>query len=153
MNKELYKFDMSGLDNVYLANGFTWHDTPYGKAVHINNASGLTRTIAQTLLSQTTKIAGKEVRFLRTHFGLSQPDLGKMLGKDAQTIARWEKSGRTAKATEMLARLIFAGLLDGNQTIQSMVHTLNAIDQAKHARIIVKESKGAWHAMQEAADV
>lgn len=150
MAKELYKFDMSGLDNVWLVNGFTWHDTPYGKAVQIEDGEALTHAIAHAVLRKPAKITGKEIRFLRTHFGMSQPDLAQMLGKDVQTVARWEKSGKTAKTTEMLARMLFAGLLDGDATINSMVATLNAIDHAQNARIIAKATRGEWKAKHEA---
>ena len=53
MAKELYKFDMSGLDNVWLVNGFTWHDTPYGKAIQIEDGEALTRAIAHARTTQT----------------------------------------------------------------------------------------------------
>ena len=149
MAKELYKFDMSGLDNVWLVNGFTWHDTPYGRAVQIDNGDALDKTIMGILVSKPANITGKEIRYLRLNFGLSQPDLAKLLSKDTQTIARWEKSGRTAKTTEMLARVVFANLLDGNQPINSVVQTLNAIDHAKHARIVVVEKQGKWTATHE----
>ena len=149
MKNEFYKYDMSGLDNVYLANGYTWHETPYGKAIQIHGAQTLDHAIMQTLVKQKPSITGKEVKYLRKNFGLSQPDFAKMIGKDTQTVARWEKSGKTSKTTEMLARLLFAGLLDGNQTIQGMTQTLNAIDHAKHARIIATETAGAWVATHE----
>ena len=149
MANELYKFDMSGLDNVWLVNGFTWHDTPYGKAIQIEDGEALTRAIAHAVLHKPANITGKEIRFLRTHFEMSQPDLAKLLSKDTQTIARWEKSGKTAKTTEMLARVVFANLLDGNQTISSVVQTLNAIDHAKNARIVAVEKHGEWTAKHE----
>ena len=102
------------------------------------------------VLHKPANITGKEIRYLRSNFGLSQPDLAKLLSKDTQTIARWEKSGRTAKTTEMLARVVFANLLDGNQTINSVVQTLNAIDHAKHARrIVAVEKHGKWTATHE----
>lgn len=151
MKTELYKYDMNGLDNVYLMNGYTWQDTPHGRAIKIDQWEQLDRAIAKALITNPSKITGKEIRFLRQLFLLSQADFATMIGKDVRTVARWEKSGKTAKTTEMLARLRFAGLLDGNQTINSMVQTLNAIDHAKSARIVivVTEKRGAWTAKLE----
>ena len=150
MKTQRYKYDMSGLDNVWLVNGFTTQETPYGNTVHIDDLRGLDLAIAKELIFKTPNLSGKAVRFLRQLSGLSQPDLANMLGKDPQTVARWEKSGRTTKSIELLARMIFAGLFDGNLQIQSVVATLNAIDHAKHAQnIIVKETKGEWQAKHE----
>ena len=149
MKTELYKYDMSGLDNVYLVNGYTWHETPYGKAIQIHSDDSLDKAIMSILVSKPANITGKEIRYLRSNFGLSQPDLAKLLSKDTQTIARWEKSGKTAKTTEMLARVVFANLLDGNQSINRVVQTLNAIDHAKHARIVAVEKHGKWTATHE----
>jgi len=36
-------------------------------------------------------MSGKELRFLRTEMGMTQAELGQLLHRDAQTIARWEK--------------------------------------------------------------
>lgn len=151
MKTQRYKYDMSGLDNVWLVNGFTIEETPYGNTVHIDDLRGLDLAIAKELIFKTPNLSGKAIRFLRQLSGLSQPDLAHMLEKDTQTVARWEKSGRTTKSIELLARMIFAGLFDGNLQIQNVVATLNAIDHAKHAQnIIVKESKGMWQATHEA---
>ncbi|MGL4767285.1 MAG: helix-turn-helix transcriptional regulator [Formosimonas sp.] len=150
MKNDLFKYDMSGLDNVWLSNGFEWRETAYGKAVQIHHGDALDKTIAKTLVFESPNLSGKEIRFLRQLAGLSQESLARMLEKDTQTIARWEKSGRTTKSVELLARLIFAGLFDGNQEISAVVNALNAIDHAKHARIIVQEEKGVWRAVHGA---
>ena len=98
MKTQRYKYDMSGLDNVWLVNGFTTQETPYGNTVHIDDLRGLDLAIAKELIFKTPNLSGKAVRFLRQLSGLSQPDLANMLGKDTQTVARWEKSGRTTKS-------------------------------------------------------
>ena len=36
-------------------------------------------------------MAPQEIRFLRKHMQLSQPELAKKVGVDTQTLARWEK--------------------------------------------------------------
>lgn len=48
---------------------------------------------------------GKEIRFLRTEMGMTQSELGKLLHRDKQTVARWEKSRMNIDpAQDMLVR-------------------------------------------------
>ena len=50
-NDEPHHYVNSGLDYVYLANGFTVHDTPYGSGVAIENADGLHHAIAVAIIT------------------------------------------------------------------------------------------------------
>ena len=43
---ERYHYTECGLDYVYLVNGYTWHQTPYGRGVSIEDADGLHDAIA-----------------------------------------------------------------------------------------------------------
>lgn len=145
MKKELYKYDMSGLDNVWLANGFTIHETPYGKGVSIEDAKGLDVAIANALVFKSKIISGKEIRFLRVLFGMSQANLAKRIGVEVQAIHRWEKCGRTKKPNETLARYCFAALLNGDAKITSIVEAQNSIERAQHySSIVLSEIKGVW---------
>ena len=45
----MYQYKQSGLDNVWLVNGFEVISTPYGNAVKFENANELDGTIAKAL--------------------------------------------------------------------------------------------------------
>ena len=45
-----YHYKESGLDNVYLENGFTIHKTPYGEGVSIQDTAGLHKAIGVWLV-------------------------------------------------------------------------------------------------------
>ena len=87
----MYQYKQSGLDNVWLVNGFEVISTPYGNAVKFENANELDGAIAKALLHKNEVMNGKEFRFLRQQIGMSQNDVAQFMQLDVQTIARWEK--------------------------------------------------------------
>lgn len=140
----LYHYTMCGLDNVWLENGYRIDNTPYGESVHIEDPDGLDRAIACTLLKHGGTLHGKELRFIRQLLGLSQADLGQFLGKDAQSIARWEKSGTVEPTAERLARLVFSSYFDGDESIKAAVATLNMMDRTVNEQLVLTENDGDW---------
>src|SRR4051812_470100 len=87
---ELRRFDMyhyteCGLQKVWLENGYTVTQTPYGKGVSIRNVSGLHRLIGRAL-SQRPGLTGAELRFLRKEMELSQGALADMVGVSEQNV-------------------------------------------------------------------
>ncbi len=97
---DLYHYTECGLDYVYLVNGFVVHDTGYGGAVEVEHADRLDRQIAQAIIDHQGPLTGQEVRFLRGLLDLTQAELGDLLGKDAQSVARWERSKTAIPPTE-----------------------------------------------------
>ena len=101
--KKPYHYTECGLDCVYLVDGFEITKTAYGQAVHVANASKLDRAIAQIVVRDQNRLTGQEVRFLRGLLDMTQAELGSALGKDAQTVARWEKGKTELPSTEDIA--------------------------------------------------
>lgn len=101
--KKPYHYTECGLDYVYLLDGFELIKTAYGPAVHVANASKLDRAIAQIVVREQNRLTGQEVRFLRGLLDMTQAELGSALGKDAQTVARWEKGKTEIPPTEDIA--------------------------------------------------
>lgn len=95
MNTDFYHYTESGLDDVWLANGFDRQGFgAYGTAVAVDDEQSLWRTLGRTIASQDSRMHGQELRFLRTQLGWTQTQLGKRLGyNDGQMVARWEKTG------------------------------------------------------------
>lgn len=86
-----YKYTMSGLDNVYLLNGYTITHTPYGDAVSIVDVDGLHKMIAQALINKAQRLLPAEFRFLRKEMKMTQGLLAEIFGVTSQTVARIEK--------------------------------------------------------------
>jgi DNA-binding transcriptional regulator YiaG len=101
--KKPHRYTECGLDYVYLLDGFEIFETAYGSAVQVANASKLDRAIALAIVRHQNRLTGQEVRFLRGLLDMTQEVLGRAIGKDARTIARWEKGKTELPTTEDIA--------------------------------------------------
>ena len=88
-----YHYKESGLQNVWLLNGYEAVKTSQGESVVIHDLEGLHTVIGEALCSKK-RLTGTEFRFLRKELELSQGGLGLLLGVSDQAIAKWEKTGK-----------------------------------------------------------
>jgi DNA-binding transcriptional regulator YiaG len=101
--KKSYHYTECGLDYVYLVDGYEVVETAYGKVVQVANAGKLDRAIALAVVRRQSRLTGQEIRFLRGLLDMTQAELGAALGKDSQTVARWEKGKTEIPPTEDIA--------------------------------------------------
>jgi len=140
-----FHYTMSGLDNVWLLNGFTIEETPYGTGVRVEDADGLHRQLARVIVSDKTPMNGRELRFVRKLMGLSQNGLARLLGCSDQRVARWEK-GQTAidPSAERLLRMVVREWLGDDCDLKKALEDLAELDEAIHGeRNLVREG-GDW---------
>ena len=121
-----------GLPNVYLANGFAYSDTPYGKGISIINVDGLHRCIAEALCDKPGPLTGAEFRFLRVELNFSQTMLAQILGCDARNIRRIERSEEVKDLYNRLIRLIYLESIDPSSTCVGVFEHLREIDVEWH---------------------
>ncbi len=147
----MYRWDDMGLKNIWLANGYRFHETPYGDGVSFEDVEGLTRAVCLALARKPGKLTGTELRYLRqSGLGMSQPSLGKVLGVDAQSVARWEKSGKLPKWANRMVRLVYEAHADGNTAIRRVVERINDIDRLVNRRIVLEQTaKRGWQTCSE----
>ena len=141
-----YHYVQCGLDNVWLENGFDMVETPYGKTVQIDSADKLDAAIAEWLTRKPAPLSGREFRFLRLQLDLSQKRIGELLGKEAQTVAIWEKSAAVNTDVDFLMRHIYRQTaVNSSQTYVELVDYLNALDRTEHQeKISFHETKDGW---------
>jgi DNA-binding transcriptional regulator YiaG len=131
---------------VWLANGYEIKKTPFGEGVAFHNLDGLTTSICIALTKKAGVLTGSEFRYIRSAgMLLSQPALGKLLGIDGQSVARWEKTGKVPKWADKLVRLVFLAQAQGNEPISSAVERVKTVERLVKQRIVVKESRGQWN--------
>lgn len=145
MAREPLHYVACGLDNIWLLNGFVVSDTRYGPGVAVEDADGLHRALAHTLVSDKQPISGQELRFLRKHMNLSQQGLATLLGSSGQRIARWEK-GQSGidPAAERLVRLLVLNWLQENRDVQQALEELAEMDEAMHGRRRMCHDGAGW---------
>ena len=151
----MYHYTDGGLRNVWLANGFKVQQTPFGEAVTFDDSDGLTQAICQALAAKTGILTGVELRYIRSAgMGLSQPALGRQMGIDGQSIARWEKSGKVPRWADKLTRLLYAGHAQGNEPICQLMERLKTAEQGTlKQRIVVQGGHAQWMpALSQATD-
>ena len=141
----MYHYTDGGLQNVWLANGYTLRTTPFGDAITIHDTDGLTRAICLALTSKAGILTGTEFRYIRQGgMALSQPALGKMMGIDGQSVARWEKTGKVPKWADKLLRLLYVAQANGHEPICQAIERLRVVERLVKQRIVVQESAHGW---------
>lgn len=150
----MYPYKESGLDNVYLENGFTIHNTAYGLGVSIQDTPGLHKAIGLWLISCPKRLNGAELRFLRTEMELMQKCLAGLLGSEEQNVRNWEKV-RTKQIPGMAdrsLRALYSEYATGDGSIRRLVDRLAELDQIECAKVCLRETDHGWlTVMQEAA--
>ncbi len=141
----MYHYTDGGLRNVWLANGYEITQTPYGEGVSFHNLDGLTRSICMALTRKASPLTGAEFRYIRSAgMLLSQPALGKLMGIDGQSVARWEKTSKVPLWADKLVRLLYTAQVNGDEPIAKAVERIKTVERLIKQKIVVRESRGQW---------
>lgn len=147
----MYHYRDSGLDNIYLVNGYSIENTPYGEAVAIEDIDGLHKVIGRWLVELPKPLNGAEFRFLRHELDLSQKKLAQIMGKAELSVGRWERA--VSKPVEPLAdrfiRLLYVDCISG-QPIKELIDRLAELDHLEHVTCRLEERQGRWFASTQA---
>jgi len=104
-----YHYTECGLDNIILCNREIVQDDHGEQVIIIPNINGLHKFIALSIIDSENRMSGKELRFLRTHMGLTQDELAQIVQRTRLTINRWESDQvRIDGAIETLFRQLVA---------------------------------------------
>ena len=148
MTRNMYHYTESGLDNIYLANGFVIDGPPGRQMVVIKDIDGLHRAIGRMLIDCKKNLTGREVRFLRQEMLMSQATLAKLLDVSEQAVHRWEKgkTGQVPKPAEALIRLLYREQLGqaGSSIRESLEAAAELEDAIGGARMTLSKSSKEW---------
>lgn len=145
----MYHYTECGLDNVWLANGYTQKDTAYGKAVAVSMADELHKALADQLVKKPARLTGKELRFLRVQMGVSQAALAASQGVSEQNVSLWERHGKVPKANDKLIRLCYLAHSAGNETLRAAFDRIMTVERLVHQRIVATTGKNGWRSKVE----
>lgn len=142
---EPFHYTASGLPDVWLLNGFTIEETPYGRGVRIEDADGLHRALAHAIATGKSAMTPAELRFVRKLMGQSQAMMAKWLGLSDQTVARWEKSeAEIGPAAERLIRLLVLDWLQEEPAVRECLEELAELDEALHGGRRLRREGTSW---------
>lgn len=150
--KKMYHYTESGLDNVYLVNGFDIVPSPAGQSVVIQDVDGLHDAIGRFLIRERKVLSGKEIRFLRHELDMSQNTLARMLDVTEQTVRRWEQEKLSIpRAADALLRSLFAEKIGGDGKISAILARIADIEDEIDRSLRFEESGDEWDVVDEAA--
>lgn len=130
--KDMYHYTESGLDNIYLASGFKWIDSPYGRGVQIQDRKGLHRVIGLMLTEEVRELHGKEFRFLRHETNMTQRTLAAILQVNEQAVARWEKefTQKVDGPAQAVIRKLYLESIGEESLLKDVLCRLAELDEA-----------------------
>ncbi|MDR0780109.1 MAG: helix-turn-helix domain-containing protein [Pseudomonadales bacterium] len=140
----MYHYTESGLDNVYLTNGYVIaQHSEYGETIAIEDADGLHKVIGQLLANARRPLTGREIRFLRIELNLSQKKLGSYLGVEEQTVGRWERGEVPApRSNELIIRALYLEWIHERGAIKTLVDRLAELDTRSNMLDLQLEHSG-----------
>jgi DNA-binding transcriptional regulator YiaG len=138
----MYHYAESGLQNIWLKDGFKIVKTPYGKGVAIQDVAGLHKAIGRSIALRP-KLTGAELRFLRKELNLSQRALGELIGTSEQNISLWERRGHIPKVSDRMIKLIYLEHAQGNVKIRELIERQNDLDVKAQEKLSF-EKKREW---------
>ena len=150
-----YHYTESGLDYVYLANGFDIVETPHGRGVHIVNTDALHREIGLMIARFERPLAGAELRFLRECLELTQDGFAELIGyRDGQRVGAWERGEKPApRAVETVLRELYLEANPSEHSVplrQLLDRLMNASD-AEPSPITLRAQDARWSPERVAA--
>ena len=101
-----YHYTECGLDNVLIKGMPVMIDDDGDEIIDITGINILHALIVLDLALKDGAWTASELKFVRSELGLTQSQLGQLVDKDRQSIARWEKSTHDIdKTAEIIIRM------------------------------------------------
>jgi putative transcriptional regulator len=137
-----YHYTESGLDTVWLSNGFRLVGSDRGESLVIEDIEGLHAAIGRSVVEEEKKLTGPEIRFLRTELFLSQNALSRLLGVTEQTVARWEKGKVVIPTTSDAAlRQLYLEHVGGAGKITELLQRIADIEHGVFVRFTMERRR------------
>jgi len=144
--KDMFHYTACGLNNVWLANGYSLKQTKYGQGVSIMDVDGLHKLLASKLVDKDGLLSGKEFRFLRVQLGLTQQGLGKLMGNISENaISLWERKDSVPIVYDHWLRMHLIAKLKGDTRVVDAVQRIQTVDRLVHQAYVVKSIDGQRH--------
>lgn len=147
----MHRYLESGLDNIYLENGYRIHRTPYGEGISIQDTEGLNRAIGRWLVSLAKPLTGAELRFLRLEMEATQKDLAGILGTTEQTLRLWEKHKKKPMPgpADRLLRALYLEYTGKDESVRKMLERLAKFSQKDHrTKVRFRETRTGWKQLE-----
>lgn len=142
----MYHYTLSGLDNIYLSNGYTFKETPYGETVAIQDIKGLHKAIGLSIIESPNTLTAQEIKFLRKEMKCSQKAFADHLGMTEVAVRKWESGDNQINgSSDRLLRAIYKEFVDNCVSVQALVDRLAQLDkQSSPRQLNFSETANGW---------
>jgi putative transcriptional regulator len=145
MTAQPYHYTESGLETVYLLNGYEVVNSTRGTGVKIHDIDGLHAAIGRSITENKKRLSGNEFRFFRNELLMSQASLAQLLQVKELTIARWEKEhAKIPVTTDATIRALYQEHIHGDRSITDILRSLADLEDRIDQMVMQKEADGGW---------
>ena len=145
---EPYHYVASGLPNVFLLNGVSEANTPYGPMATIEDINGLHNAIGLYIIENPEQMTGAEFRFLRKQLELTQKQLGCYLRVNEQTVANYEKGNTGLGPADPQMRMLYLISVLPEQTrlevLKDMTAKISSRERAELPQVSRRQIAQCW---------
>jgi DNA-binding transcriptional regulator YiaG len=128
-SKEPVRYTGCGLDDIWLVSGYDLNTVDGERTISVRDLDGLHVAIGRSLVQRKKLLSGKEIRFLRKQMDLTQSKLARLVGCDAQQIARYEKGqNKMSGANDRILRMLYREHLRDQTSIRDILEALDELD-------------------------
>ena len=139
----MYHYTDSGLQNVWLANGFKARKVDGETAIAIVDLDGLHKAIGRSL-ARKGHLTGAEFRFLRKELDLSQTRAASLVGKSEEAVSKWERLGRVPESATRLIQAVYLEMIDGDISFRKLLEELAELDREHQEKIVFRDTRDGW---------
>jgi DNA-binding transcriptional regulator YiaG len=154
MTDQLYHYRESGLEDVYLANGFELVRGADGlMRTRIEDIDGLHDVIGRHIVNERKMLSGSEIRFLRHELLLSQGGLAHLLDVAENTVRRWEHGRQVMpRSADVLLRALYMERSNGRGgVVPGLLQRLADLEDEIDRNLTLHRERGDWDVMEQAA--
>jgi DNA-binding transcriptional regulator YiaG len=142
----MFHYTASGLDNIWLKNGYKTYNAMEGGGFSIHDLDNLHKAISLGIVKKEAPLTGKEFRFLRIELDLSQKAIGDLMDKTDQMVANWEKGNHSIPVlADAAMRTLYMESIGGSP-ISGLLKKLKDLDRQIHElKFELEETQeGGW---------
>lgn len=143
--KIMFSYPHFAVHNLYLLNGYEREQSDYGEVVTYKNEDLLEACVRKVLVRIPRRLTGPQLRFLRRGLGMSQEVFGSLIDRDAQTVARIEKTaGEVPQFVDLTIRTRYFDRYDPSVSIGEILSIHNGTQRFPVDKILLTYIDGKW---------
>jgi putative zinc finger/helix-turn-helix YgiT family protein len=143
---EPYRYAESGLSNVTLI-GIEVRSCPKcgERAAAIPAIAKLHDVLARLLVDKPSRLAGEEIRFLRTYLGKSTSDFANLMGVTRENVSRWENDQTPiGSPADRLLRMLVVHVGPNHDYDLDQLSNIEKNKAAKTAPLRIQRADATW---------